>query len=119
VGTERRRIVGRRDKIRPCGPSCYKTMRGTRYCRPGANVRIVAAHSHRIEHADRPVQNAQRTFDFDREVHVARRIDNIDAILLLKRSQEAVVAADVIVMPRSRSAPSSPWGCAFIHRTVL
>ena len=58
-----------------------------------------------IEQRDRAVEHAQRALHFDGEVDVARRVDDVDAVLecLVCRVQNAVVAADVIVMPRSCS----------------
>ena len=53
----------------------------------------------RAEDRDGAVENAQRALDLDREVDVAGRVDDLDAMVL----PEAVVAADVIVMPRSCS----------------
>src|SRR6478609_4320052 len=35
-----------------------------------------------VEHRDRAIQHAQAAFDFDREVDVARRVDDVDAVLL-------------------------------------
>src|SRR5690606_7380191 len=35
----------------------------------------------RVEHRDRTVENAQRALDFDREVHVTGRIDDVDALV--------------------------------------
>ena len=53
----------------------------------------------RVEHRDRAVEDAQRALDLDREVDVAGRVDDVDpAVAPLQ-----VVAADVIVMPRSCS----------------
>ena len=54
---------------------------------------------HRIEHRDRAIEHAQRPLDFDGEVDVARGVDDVDAVV----AQKQVVAADVIVMPRSCS----------------
>src|SRR6266702_3406994 len=48
----------------------------------GLGLRLHARHG--IEHAHRAVQNAQRTFHFDGKVHVARRINDIDAIFPAK-----------------------------------
>ena len=53
----------------------------------------------RVEHGDRAVEHAQAPLDLDRKVHVPGRVDNVDA----ESRQTAVVAADVIVMPRSCS----------------
>ena len=53
-----------------------------------------------VEHADGAVEHAQRTLDFDGEVDVAGRVDDVEA---LARARSVVVAADVIVMPRSCS----------------
>ncbi len=33
---------------------------------------------HRVEDGDRAVEHAQRALDFDGEVHVARRVDDVD-----------------------------------------
>ena len=60
---------------------------------------------HRVEHRDGAVEDAQRALDLGREVHVARRVDDVDADERLPTDafQKQVVAADVIVMPRSCS----------------
>ena len=61
---------------------------------------------HRVEQRHRAVEHAQRALHLDREVHVAGRIDDVDAVLGPRRFaglQKQVVAADVIVMPRSCS----------------
>ena len=64
------------------------------------------------KHRDRAVQDAERTLDFSREIHVAGSIDDVDALfdartscnpLLPCAAPRQVVAAEVIVMPRSRS----------------
>ena len=52
-----------------------------------------------VEDGDRAVEDAQAALDLDREVHVPGRIDNVDPMV----APSAVVAADVIVMPRSCS----------------
>ena len=52
-----------------------------------------------VEHHDRAVEHAQRALDLDREVDVAGRVDDVDAVVVPGQ----VVAAAVIVMPRSRS----------------
>ena len=52
------------------------------------------------------VEDAQAALDFDREVDVPGRVDNIDAVffeLLSMPARNVVVAADVIVIPRSCS----------------
>ena len=50
------------------------------------------------ENSNRAVEYAQRAFNFNREVNVPRSIDDVDAVSL-----PAVVAADVMVIPRSCS----------------
>ncbi len=40
--------------------------------------------SHRVEHGHRTIQYSQRAFHFYRKVHVARRIDNVDAVHLVE-----------------------------------
>ena len=70
------------------------------------------------EHGDSAIENAQRTLHFDGEVDVARGVDDVDFAMPF---QKTVVAAEVIVMPRSCScsiqsmvaAPSctSPMRC--------
>ena len=52
-----------------------------------------------IEHGHRAVKHAQRTLDLDGEVDMAGRVDDVDALAV----PEAVVAAEVMVMPRSCS----------------
>ena len=61
-----------------------------------------------VEHRDRAVEDAQAALDLDREVDVARRVDDVDAVAdaVVGPSsgvQKQLVAADVIVMPRSCS----------------
>ena len=53
----------------------------------------------RVEERDRAVEHAQRALDLDGEVDVAGRVDDVDAVV----SHSHVVAAEVIVMPRSCS----------------
>ena len=53
----------------------------------------------RAEERDRAVEHAERALDLDREVDVAGRVDDVDPVVV----QKQVVAADVIVMPRSFS----------------
>ncbi len=36
---------------------------------------------HRVEYGHRAIQHAQRPLDFHRKIHVARRINNVDAVL--------------------------------------
>jgi hypothetical protein len=70
----------------------------------GFGLRLNAGHA--VEAGDRAVEHAQRTLDFDGEVDVAGGVDDVDAVLRRPgRSafQKQVVAADVIVMPRSCS----------------
>ena len=67
-----------------------------------------------VEQNHSTIQNRQRTFDFDGEVHVAGGVDDVETVLVVRRSlcgrrqsiwrcQKVVVAAEVIVMPRSCS----------------
>ncbi len=63
-----------------------------------------------VQNSNRTVKNRQRTFNFDGEVNVAGGVDDVHAVLAESgvvpssvRSQNVVVAADVIVMPRSCS----------------
>ena len=46
----------------------------------GFRLRLHARH--RVENCHRAVQNAQRTLHFHGEIHVARRVNDIDAIFL-------------------------------------
>ena len=46
----------------------------------GLGLRLDAGH--RVEHRDRAVEDAQRPLHFDREVDVARRVDDVDAVFL-------------------------------------
>ena len=64
-------------------------------------LRLDAVHP--VEDGDRAVQHAQRALDLDGEVDVPGRVDDVDAVLLPLRLQKAVMAAEVMVMPRSRS----------------
>ena len=52
-----------------------------------------------VEHADGAVEHAQASLHLDGEVDVAGRVDDVEPLVL----PEAVVAADVMVMPRSCS----------------
>ena len=62
-----------------------------------------------VEHRDRAVEDAEAALDLDREVDVARRVDDVDAVADARRTaprcgvQKQFVAADVIVIPRSCS----------------
>jgi hypothetical protein len=66
-----------------------------------------------VQQRDGTVENRERALDLDGEVHVAGGVDDVEAVLrvrrafggrvFLVRSQKVVVAADVIVMPRSCS----------------
>ena len=53
-----------------------------------------------VENGNRAVEHAQRALDLDGEVDVAGRIDDVDPVIA---PEGQVVAADVIVMPRSCS----------------
>jgi hypothetical protein len=53
-----------------------------------------------VEHRDRAVEHAQRALHLDGEVDVAGGVDDVD---LVSSFQKQVVAADVMVMPRSCS----------------
>ena len=64
----------------------------------GLGLRLDAGDA--VEHGDRAVEHAQAALDLDREVDVAGRVDDVDPVA---RLQKQVVAADVIVMPRSCS----------------
>ncbi len=73
-----------------------------------------------IKHANRAIQNTQRAFDFHREIHVARRINNIDAIFLVvtipgsgRRSGRNRDAAFALLLHPVHG------GRTFIHRTDL
>ena len=50
---------------------------------PPYRFRLRLHARHRVEHGDRAVQHAQRSLDFHREIHMARRINDIDAIALV------------------------------------
>ena len=63
----------------------------------GLGLRLDAGD--RVEHGDRTVEHAQRALDLDREVDVA----GVSMMLMRWSFQNAVVAADVMVMPRSCS----------------
>jgi hypothetical protein len=57
-----------------------------------------------VEQRNRAVEHAQRTLDFNGEVNVAWSVDDVEtAHLAVRPFQNVVVAADVIVMPRSCS----------------
>ncbi len=48
-------------------------------------LRLRLHRGNRVEERDETVEHAQRAFDFDGEVHVARRIDNVDARIAPRR----------------------------------
>ena len=57
-----------------------------------------------VEDTDSAVQDAERSLNLDREIDVSGRIDDVDAVFLRTRLDLiSLVAADVIVMPRSLS----------------
>ena len=66
-----------------------------------------------VKNCDRTVEHAKRTFHFRREIDVTRRVDDVNALLdpfesfvnafFFALRPAHVVAADVIVIPRSRS----------------
>ena len=57
-----------------------------------------------VEQRDGAVEHAQRTLDFNGEVDVAGGVDDVEAArLAVTTLPEVVVAADVMVMPRSCS----------------
>ena len=58
-----------------------------------------------VEHRHRPIQDAQGALHLDGEVHVSRRVQDVDAVWSAGEGpriglQKAVVAAEVMVMPR-------------------
>ncbi len=63
----------------------------------GLGLRLDAGD--RVKQRDRAVEHAQRALYLDREVDVPRRVEDVDPVAF----HEAVVAAEVIVMPRSCS----------------
>ena len=77
----------------------------------GFGLRLHAGNS--VENRDGTIENAQGTLNFRREIDVTGSVDDVDAHLLpfieledavsLVCCQKQVVAAEVIVMPRSRS----------------
>ena len=78
----------------------------------GFGLRLDAGDA--AEDDDRAIEHAQRALDFGREVHVAGGVDDVDALLLLRERactvpssscchHSVVTAAEVMVMPRSRS----------------
>jgi hypothetical protein len=60
-------------------------------------MRLNAGHA--AKNTDRAIEHPQGPLDLDREIHVSGRIDDVDPAIL----QKQVVAADVMVMPRSCS----------------
>ena len=83
-------------------------MRGTRVLvhLPPHRLGLRLHAGDRAEQRHRAVEHAQRALDLDGEVDVAGRVDDVDAVLGEGWSipfQKQVVAADVIVMPRSCS----------------
>ena len=79
-----------------------KHMRGTLYLLAWRQTVSVwgSTPATRVEHRDRAVEDAQRALDLDGEVDVAGRVDDVDP---RGRATCTVVAADVMVMPRSCS----------------
>ena len=63
----------------------------------GLGLRLHAGDA--VEHRDGAVEDAQRALDLDGEVDVAGGVDDVDAVV----APLQVVAADVMVMPRSCS----------------
>ena len=63
----------------------------------GLGLRLDAGDG--VEHRDRAVEHAQRALDLGREVDVTGGIDDVDPVSF----HEQVVAAEVMVMPRSCS----------------
>ena len=85
-----------------------KAMRGTRVAihLPPHRLGLRLHAGDRVEQRHGAVEHAQRALDFDGEIDVAGRIDDVDAVLgkaLVHPLQKQVVAAEVIVMPRSCS----------------
>ena len=77
-------------------------MRGTLYLSPWRQTVSVCGSTPciGIEHAYGAVEHAQRALHLDGEVDVAGRVDDVERRLPF---QKVVVAADVMVMPRSCS----------------
>ena len=105
-GVESRRstiMSTQRKKSAPVRSSLLtKQRRGTEYllaCRHTViGLRLDAGDT--VEDRDSAVEDAQRSLDLDGEVDVAGRVDDVD---LVWSFHQQVVAADVIVMPRSCS----------------
>jgi hypothetical protein len=59
-------------------------IRGTRYFsawrHTGLGLRLDARDA--VEHRDRAIEHAQRALDLDREVDVARRVDDVDPVVV-------------------------------------
>ncbi len=51
---------------------------------PPHRFRLRLHARYRVKHGNRAIQHAQRTFHFYGEIHVARRIDDVDAIGLVE-----------------------------------
>ena len=80
----------------------------------GLGLRLDAGDG--VEDRDGAVEHAQRPLDLDREVDVAGRVDDVDPVVLPLQ----VVAAEVIVMPRSCSwTIQSIVGGAFVDLADL
>jgi len=47
-----------------------------------SHLRLGLHTRHAVEEADGPVQHAQGTLHLQREVHVARRVDDVDAVVV-------------------------------------
>jgi hypothetical protein len=83
-----------------------KIMRGTLYLSAWRQTVSVCGSTPciAVEQRDGAVEHAQRALDFDGEVDVAGGVDDVEAAASPSRPfQKVVVAADVMVMPRSCS----------------
>src|SRR3546814_6222953 len=59
-----------------------------------------------IEARDRAVEHAKRALDLDREVDVARRVDDVDPVIVPEtRSEERRVGKECVSTCRSRWSP--------------
>ena len=76
-----------------------KQIRGTRYLSAWRQTVSDVDPADGVEHRHRAVQHPQETLDLHGEVHVPGRVDQVDPVV----TPAVVVAAEVMVMPRSCS----------------
>jgi len=90
-----------------CGPSCDEA--NARHAvlvgLAPDGFRLGLDAGDRVEHGDRAVEHAQRALDFSGEVDVARRVDDVDAVIAPEAGRRGGRDGDVRALV---PAPSSP-----------